>query len=341
MRAGALRSLGTTAEAGAPYGSRFLPCLIVRPSGSRVRLARVGRAAPPPCAGRNPSLRSIASALAPHPLGVLLAASTFIQSCRSLRPQVARASRCRWALQPISLLGTNPAGRLTRILRVSCWPPLPHSRAGAGGDCLQASAAGGFGLPTPAEWTHSVSCWQSIPFYSASTLIQSCITLCDRRSLGPAAPPPAGSDTRRCSCLRAGRLTHTRWIFYWQSLPSDSKSRRPAALPLRRAEISHRSIGPSAGCDLQKNVIRRPHRENRSFPARRENPVQKQFMLLNDFPPLSVARGAARHPKRAAYTLKRVLFFLTALRLFSSSPLGRDPKRSLRSPAASVVNRKN
>ena len=31
-------------------------------------------------------------------------------------------------------------------------------QAGAGEDCLQASAAGGFGLPTPAEWRHSVSC---------------------------------------------------------------------------------------------------------------------------------------------------------------------------------------
>ena len=72
---------------------------------------------------------------APHPSGVLLAVSTFIRPRCSLRPPVARASRpppagsdtrrcsclragqltrCRWALQPISLLGTNPAGRLTR-----------------------------------------------------------------------------------------------------------------------------------------------------------------------------------------------------------------------------------
>ena len=40
-------------------------------------------------------------------------------------PPVARASRCRWALQPISLLGTNPAGRLTRTRWVSYWQPLP------------------------------------------------------------------------------------------------------------------------------------------------------------------------------------------------------------------------
>ena len=89
---------------------------------------------PPPCAGRNPSLRSVASALAPH---------------------------TRW---------------------VFYWPPLPHSRAGAGGDCLQASAAGGFGLPTPAEWTHSVSCWQVF------TLILPRCSLRPAGSLGPAAP---------------------------------------------------------------------------------------------------------------------------------------------------------
>ena len=89
---------------------------------------------------------------------------------------------------------------------------------------------------------------------------------------------------------------------------SDSKSRRPAALPLRRAEISHRSIGRSAGCDPKKRPYPRRPREfhlallaqrrakflsmragdgsaiNHSCPARRENPVQKQFMLLNDFP---------------------------------------------------------
>ena len=125
------------AEAGDPYGSRFLPCLIVR-------LARVGRAAPPPCAGRNPSLRSIASTLAPHPLGVLLAASTFIQSCCSLRPPVARASR----------------------------------------------------------------------------------------------PPPAGSDTRRCSCLCAGRLTRTLWVFYWQPLPD-----KP--IPYQRQPFLPRAPGKS------------------------------------------------------------------------------------------------
>ena len=146
----------------------------------RVRLARVGRAAPPP---------------APHPLGVLLAVFTPIQAA--------------------------PVGCLTGRLYPS------------------------FGLPTPAEWTHSVSCWQPLPQ-----------TGCDPKkylrptgSLGPAAPPPAGSDTRRCSCLRAGRLTPICWEFCQQPLPSDSKSRRPAALPRRRAEISHRSIGRSAGCE--------------------------------------------------------------------------------------------
>ena len=49
---------------------------------------------------------------------LLLAASTPNATCdpkKYLRPQVARASRYRWALQPISLLGTNPAGRLTRV----------------------------------------------------------------------------------------------------------------------------------------------------------------------------------------------------------------------------------
>ena len=43
-------------------------------------------------------------------------------------PPVARASRCRWALQPISLLGTISAGRLTRTFRVFYWP-LPFLSA--------------------------------------------------------------------------------------------------------------------------------------------------------------------------------------------------------------------
>ena len=200
----------------------------------------------------------------------------------------------------------EPGGRrhpLRRTLRVSCWPPLPHSRAGAGGDCLQASAAGGFGLPTPAEWTHPLGVILAAitsPRLRAEKYLRPPVARASR-------PPSAGSDTRRCSCLRAGRLTRTRWVFYWQPLPD-----KP--IPYQRKPCLPRAPGKSCS---------------------------KAIHAFERFSPLSAARGAARHPKRAAYTLKRVLFFLTALRLFSSSPLGRDPKRSLRSPAASVVNRKN
>ena len=118
---------------------------------------------------------------------------------KHLRPPVARASRCRWALQPISLLGTNPAGRLTHTRWISYWPPLPS-------DSAESSARS----PPAAEGTHSVSCWQPLPKQVA---------------------------TRK-----------------------------------------------------ESTSVDRPHRENRSCPARRENPVQKQFMLLNDFLP---------HPRRA------------------------------------------
>ena len=51
-------------------------------------------------------------------------------------------------------------------------------------------------------------------------------------------PPPIGwlrHSNRAASTLRFGRIG------------------RPAALPLRRAEISHRSIGPSAGCEPKAN----------------------------------------------------------------------------------------
>ena len=142
----------------------------------------------------------------------------------------------------------------------SLYPRWPKVRAGAGGDCLQASAAGGFGLPTSAKWTHCVSCWQSIPSGSVESGgrrqpqispirqnrsarspppaegrnfaslnrplrglqadIAGAIAILSlplpRCSLRPpvaraSRPPPAGSDTRRCSCLRAGRLTRCRW----------------------------------------------------------------------------------------------------------------------------------
>ena len=262
--------------------------------------------------------------------------------------------------------GSAPIGCLIGRL----YPKWPSKvRAGAGGDCLQASAAGGFGLTTPAEWLllevstlrlarvgraappHAPAAiprfaplrlrWRRTPFGCLIGSLYPKRNLRSEKYLRPqvaraSRPPSAGSDTRRCSCLRAGRLTQSHWIFYWQYLPlysasccslrpagsrarrrplaegatrpvrdrlrrhrtlveaankrrnaSDSKSRRPATLPLRRAEISHRSIGRSAGCDPKKSQRPSPARieKNRSFPARRENPVQKQSMLLNDFPP--------------------------------------------------------
>ena len=86
------------AEAGDPYGSQFSSYLIAAPPARRA-----GRAAPPP---------------APHPSGVLLAASAPNAVCdpkKHLRPAGSRARRrplaegCRWALQPISLFGTTSA----------------------------------------------------------------------------------------------------------------------------------------------------------------------------------------------------------------------------------------
>ena len=68
-------------------------------------------------------------------------------------------------------------------------------------------------LAAPAAHILRVSYWPPLPL-SASR--------CSLRPTGGRSgqpPPPAGSDTRRCSCLRAGRLTLIRWIFYWQSLP--------------------------------------------------------------------------------------------------------------------------
>ena len=85
-------------------------------------------------------------------------------------------------------------------------------------------------------------------------------------------PPPAGSDTRQCSCLRAGRLTRCRWALQPISLlgttsagvgrwvktankrrnASDSKSRRPVALPLRRgrtASLAGSLYPKRAGCE--------------------------------------------------------------------------------------------
>ena len=118
--------------------------------------------------------------VAAHPLGVLLAAST---------PLFGLVTLC----DPTGRAPDAAPHRLALIRWMFCWQVFTSIQAGASGDCLQASAGRGFGLPTPAEWTHSVSCWQSIPFYSASTLIQSCITLCDRRSLGPAATSRRGA----------------------------------------------------------------------------------------------------------------------------------------------------
>ena len=81
-------------------------------------------------------------------------------------------------------------------------------------------------------------------------------------------PPPAGSDTRRCSCLHAGRLTRTRWVSYWQPLPD-----KP--IPYQREPFLPRAPGKSCS---------------------------KAIHAFERFSPSSAARGAARHSKRAAST---------------------------------------
>ena len=108
------------------------PCCSLRPGGSRARRRPHAEGATRPARDRlrrhrtlvetankrrNASDSKSRRAAAPPRGGPQLpvAIPADCDPKKYLRPPVARACRCRWALQPISLLGTNPAGRLTRV----------------------------------------------------------------------------------------------------------------------------------------------------------------------------------------------------------------------------------
>ena len=146
-------------------------------------------------------------------------------------------------------MGIYTVVRLTRTRWVFCWQPLPHLRVGASGDCLQASATGGFGLPTPAEWTHSVSCWQSLPsdspesggpqpppaearnFPLRSPQAATRKNTCDLRSLGPAG---AAGHSNRLVCSEqippGGCPAHPLGVLLAASTP-ESPLRQNSLLP--------------------------------------------------------------------------------------------------------------
>ena len=88
-----------------------------------------------------------------------------------------------------------------------CWQVFTSIQAGAGGDCLQASAGRGFGLPTSAKWTHSVFCWQPLPSMNVVGRRQRW----EPQASSKGAPPRAAGRTLRVS--------------YWQPLPLSSASR--------------------------------------------------------------------------------------------------------------------
>ena len=123
----------------------------------------------------------------------------------------------------------------TCTLRMSCWQSLLHSRAGAGGDCLQASAAGGFGLPTPAEWTHSVSCCLS----AASTLFGLAPTPL-RQSKLPAGVPSGTGWLSSVGCFAGKSLPRFR------PEPAETACRPPrggaSACPLLRSGFCGQSL---------------------------------------------------------------------------------------------------
>ena len=162
----------------------------------------------------------------------------------------------------------NSATRPTRQSRAGGATPMRRPQSLASLHCVCAGAAP-FGCFVGSLYPNSVLHYSLRPSGSRAR----------RRPLAEGATRPTRDRLRRRQALveAANKRRNA----------SDSKSRRPATLPLRRAEISHRSIGRSAGCDPKKSQRPSPARieKNRSFPARRENPVQKQSMLLNDFPP--------------------------------------------------------
>ena len=172
--------------------------------------------------------------------------------------QISGANFCGWvSLDGALFFATggsreSPPRQAAHTRWVSYWQPLPLYSASrppprAASPLVIATRRVARPTPLPRGGTHSVSCWQPLPQtdYDPKKYLRPPVARASR-------PPSAGSDTRRCSCLRAGRLTRCRWAL------------QPGSLY--------------------------PKREIRSYPARRENLVQKQFMLLNDFPP---------HPRRA------------------------------------------
>ena len=160
------------------------------------------------------------------------------------------------------------------------WPPLPSdskSRAGGATPCAGRNPS-----------LRSVA--SALAPQTQATIRKN---TCDLRSLGPAAPPSAGSDTRRCSCLHAGRLTQSVGSFVsnlylirprYSLRPVGSRARRrPLAEGCRWALQPISLLGTtSAGV---KRWVKTANKRKPFLPARRENPVQKQSMLLNDFPP--------------------------------------------------------
>ena len=83
-------------------------------------------------------------------------------------------------------------------------------RAGAGGDCLQASAAGGFGLTTSAKWLLLVISTSLSAFRLKITTLW---------VVRVAATPRGGSQLRQSSLLPPLAATRTLRVSYWQPLP--------------------------------------------------------------------------------------------------------------------------
>ena len=135
-------------------------------------------------------------------------------------------------------------GSLYPSIRPRAHPPRAALPLGAEAGDPYGSRFSPLVITTPPARQSRVFYWQPLP------KIQLAIKKYLRPPVARASrPPSAGSDTRRCSCLRAGRLTLIRWIFCWQPLPLHSTSctlcdppgRAPDAAPSRRGAAGHSS----------------------------------------------------------------------------------------------------
>ena len=132
---------------------------------------------------------------------------------------------------------------LKLALQIACYPlgfllvaSTPIQAAPVG--CLTGRLYPSFGLPTPAEWTHSVSYWQPIPLSASRCSLRSSVARASYHPIRPRAHPPSGFAAGR----RGRRSLRIAVFVVFDCSTFGSKSRAGGATPCAGRNPSLRSV---------------------------------------------------------------------------------------------------